>query len=142
MRWGRRWRRRGILARSNGLADAIHPVACGSAAFGRCTMTFNLFSVLLPVRPRDVPRHAFAGMTLAAVGTVGAIVSGLNVRHLAVPSLGYVDGAAWAAMTSRIMLGAPLGVRAAEGLKKNWLKHTYSLLLFGIAAAMALRMLG
>jgi uncharacterized membrane protein YfcA len=39
------------------------------------------------------------------------------------------------------MLGAPLGVRAAAGLRKDWLKRTYSLLLFCIAADMALRML-
>jgi uncharacterized membrane protein YfcA len=111
----------------------------GTAGGAFTTPALTAFGV--PLR-RALATASATGLVTGVIGTAGAIVSGWNVVHLSVPSLGYVDGAAWAAMTPGIMLGAPLGVRAAAGLRKDSLKRTFSLLLFCIAADMALRMLG
>jgi len=59
-----------------------------------------------------------------------------------VVSLNRTSAKAWAAMTSAIVLSAPLGVRAAGAMRKDWLKRMYAAMLFGIAADTTLRMLG
>ena len=47
-----------------------------------------------------------------------------------------------AALLAGIILAAPLGVRAAGALRKDWLKRIYAAMLFGIAANVVFRMLG
>ena len=95
------------IAAAIGAASTLTGTAGGTIA----TPVLTAFGVPLPLA---IATSSAAGLLTDAVGTAGAIVAGWNGRHLPVPSLGYVDVAAWAAMTPGIMLAAPLGVRAAR----------------------------
>jgi uncharacterized protein len=74
------------------------------------------------------------GLITAAVATIGAVISGWQVRGLPSYSLGYVDLAIFTAMLPTILIAAPIGVRTGHRLSEVWLRRVYALLLFVIAA--------
>ena len=68
------------------------------------------------------------------VGTIGAILAGWHAKGLPSYSLGYVDLIIFAAMIPAVMIAAPIGVRTGHTLSEAWLRRTFTVLLFIIAA--------
>jgi uncharacterized membrane protein YfcA len=79
------------------------------------------------------------GWPLAAAGTTGYILVGLNQPELPDYSLGYVYLPAFAVIVIASMLLAPLGARLAHRTKSSLLKKIFALVLFLLATKMLIR---
>lgn len=84
---------------------------------------------------------AAIGFPIAFGGTVGYIVTGMNVTDLPGPNIGfvYLPGLFWVALASVIM--APLGAKASNHLKVELLRKLFALFLILLATKMLLKVL-
>lgn len=118
-----------------GIGGAIG-VICGLVSAGGAFLTvpFMLFC--------GVPMHtaigtaAAVGIPVAAIGTVGFIVSGLSADVLPPHALGFVLLPALAALVVGSVVTAPFGARAAHKLPVATLKRVFAGLLFILATRM------
>jgi len=79
---------------------------------------------------------AALGVPVALVGTIGFILSGLQVASLPDWSFGFVYLPALAALVAASVLTAPYGARAAHRLPVQTLKRVFACLLYVLAARM------
>jgi uncharacterized membrane protein YfcA len=87
---------------------------------------------------RAIGTGAAIGIPVAAMGTLGFIASGWPVATLPEGSLGFVYLPALAALVLASSLTAPMGARLAHRLPVLTLKRIFALLLYALAAKMAL----
>jgi uncharacterized membrane protein YfcA len=111
-------------------------IGCLSALTGTgggtmTTPALQAFSVRMETA---IATASATGLLTSAVATIGAVISGWQVRALPAYSLGYVDLAIFTAMLPSILIAAPIGVRTGHRLSEAWLRRVYALLLFVIAA--------
>lgn len=85
---------------------------------------------------RAIATAAGLGFIIAAPGTIGFMVIGLNEHRLPYGSIGYVNVLAAIAISSTSMLTAPLGAHAAHALPASLLKRVFGFYLVLIAALM------
>ena len=79
---------------------------------------------------------AAIGVPIALVGTLGFILSGMQVSGLPPYSLGFVYLPALAALVGASVLTAPYGARVAHRLPVQTLKRVFACLLYVLAARM------
>ncbi len=91
-------------------------------------------------------RHAIGtsaaiGFPIAVGGTLGYIVTGMNLTDLPAPNLGfvYLPGLFWISLASVIM--APLGAKASNHLKVEFLRKLFALMLIVLATKMLFKVL-
>ena len=84
---------------------------------------------------------AAIGFPIAVAGTVGYILTGLNVSGLASYSIGYVYLPTLLGVVSASMLTAPLGVRLAHWLPVAKLKRIFAVLLLLVGTKMLISLL-
>ncbi len=91
-------------------------------------------------------RHAIGtsaaiGFPIAVGGTLGYIVTGMNHPALPAPNIGfvYLPGLFWVSLASVIM--APLGAKATNHLKVEFLRKLFALLLIALATKMLFKVL-
>jgi|DewCreStandDraft_4_1066084.scaffolds.fasta_scaffold25528_2 uncharacterized membrane protein YfcA len=104
------------------------------------------FMVWCNVRIQNaVATSAALGFPIAAAGTVGYIISGLNASGLPKGSIGFIYVPALVSIAATSVLTAPLGARVAHALDTKPLKRIFALMLYALAAYMlykALRAFG
>jgi uncharacterized membrane protein YfcA len=83
-----------------------------------------------------VATSAALGFPIAAAGTIGYIVAGLNVPALPPGSVGFIYVPALIAVVAASVLTAPLGARVAHALDVKRLKRVFAVLLYLLAAYM------
>ncbi|MDO9052721.1 MAG: sulfite exporter TauE/SafE family protein [Gallionella sp.] len=95
----------------------------------------------VPLR-KAIGTSAAIGFPVAVGGTLGYIVTGLNIHTLPQPNLGfvYLPALAWVALAS--VLTAPLGAKATHHLKIGLLRKLFAVLLLALASNLLLKMLG
>jgi uncharacterized membrane protein YfcA len=83
-----------------------------------------------------VATSAALGFPIAAAGTIGYIVAGLNQHSLPAGSVGFVYLPALLAVTAASVLTAPIGARVAHALNTRPLKRIFAVLLYLLAGYM------
>jgi uncharacterized membrane protein YfcA len=86
-----------------------------------------------------VATSAALGFPIAAAGTIGYILAGLDERDLPAGTLGFVYLPALFAVGAGSVLTAPYGAQVAHALDTGRLKRIFALLLFGLAGYMLYR---
>jgi len=79
---------------------------------------------------RAVVVSVATGLTVACIGTISYIISGMFAQGLPAWSLGYVYLPAWFAVAVGGMLFAPLGVKLSHRLPVELLKRLFAVFLF------------
>ncbi len=84
---------------------------------------------------------AAIGFPVAVGGTIGYVVTGMNISWLPPHSLGYVylPALVWIAIAS--MITAPLGARATHRMKTGMLRKLFALLLLVLATKLLLKVI-
>jgi uncharacterized membrane protein YfcA len=86
-----------------------------------------------------VATSAALGFPIALANAAGYMASGMSVTDLPAWSLGYIWLPGLAVIASCSVLTAPLGARLAHRLPVDQLKRVFAVLLYGLAAYMALK---
>lgn len=111
-------------------------IVCGIVSAGGAFLTvpFMLFcGVTMHIA---IGTGAAIGVPIAIVGTIGFVLSGLQVGGLPAYSLGFVYLPALAALVVASVLTAPYGARAAHRLPVQTLKRVFACLLYLLATRM------
>jgi uncharacterized membrane protein YfcA len=111
-------------------------IVCGIVSAGGAFLTvpFMLFcGVTMHIA---IGTGAAIGVPIAIVGTIGFVLSGLQVGGLPAYSLGFVYLPALAALVLASVLTAPYGARAAHRLPVQTLKRVFACLLYLLATRM------
>ena len=123
-----------------GVSGGIGALAALTGTAGGIFTTVVLKAFNVPLK-RAMAIGASNGLTVGAVGTLGAIIAGWQAPGLPAHALGYVDPTVWVGMAPAILIGAPLGVRLGNTLSPTWLKRLYTVLLLSLAFDMAFKLL-
>ncbi len=119
-------------------------IGCLAALTGTAGGTFTtptMKAFQMPLK-KAIAIASATGLVTGFVATTGAVIEGWNAAGRPGYSLGYVDLAIFAAMAPTTFAGAALGVRTANSLSKEWLKRSYTVVLFAMAADMIRGMVG
>ena len=94
----------------------------------------------MPLR-NAIGTSAAIGFPVAVGGTVGYIVTGMNLHSLPTPNLGfiYLPALLWLALAS--VSTAPLGAMAAHRMKVGMLRKLFAVLLLVLATKLLLKVL-
>jgi uncharacterized membrane protein YfcA len=129
---------RGLPAAAGMLAVGITiGVICGLVSAGGAFLTVPFMLFCRVPMLTAIGTAAAIGIPVAAIGTVGFIVSGWRVDGLPEATLGFVFLPALAALVVGSVLMAPVGAGLAHRLPVAVLKRTFALLLFALATRMA-----
>ncbi|MBC7781416.1 MAG: sulfite exporter TauE/SafE family protein [Proteobacteria bacterium] len=111
---------------------------CGLMSAGGAFLTVPFMVYCgVPVRTAIATSAALA-WPMAVVGTIGYVTSGWSIEALPSAAVGFVWLPALAALVVTSMLFAPIGARLMHRLPVSTLKRVFALLLYGVAAKMAL----
>lgn len=102
-----------------------------------CVPLFSLFGY--PIK-RAVGTSSTMGVLISVPGTIGFIIAGLGTPGLPAGSIGYVNLAAFAAITPTMLLAVPWGAWAAHAMSNVWLKRSFGAFLTLTAARMLYRL--
>jgi uncharacterized protein len=94
----------------------------------------------MPLR-KAIGTSAAAGFPLAAGGTLGYVLAGMQATSLPGPHLGYVYLPALLGTASASVLAAPLGARLTHRMNVALLRRLFALLLLGLAVKLVLKVL-
>jgi uncharacterized membrane protein YfcA len=89
-----------------------------------------------------IATSAALGFPIAAAGTVGYILAGLNERGLPAGSLGFINLPALFSVAAASVLTAPLGARVAHTVDTRPLKWVFAMLLYLLAGYMLYKSFG
>jgi len=119
------------LPHAGGLAAGGGLIGVASAIFGigGGSLTVPWLSFHGVRMQEAVATSAVCGLAIALSGTVGFIVTGLQVAHLPAHSLGYVYLPAFIGISATSVLFARLGAKLAHRLPATTLKKIFALLL-------------
>jgi uncharacterized membrane protein YfcA len=90
---------------------------------------------------RAIATAAAVGLPLAASGTIGFIIGGLDETGIPPGSIGYVNLPVFGGVVAASLLFAPLGATLAHKLPDLLLRRLFALFLFALAGRMAYRFL-
>jgi uncharacterized membrane protein YfcA len=124
----------GMFAVGNGIGFISSLVGAGGGFMSVPFMIWSNVNV-----HSAVATSAALGFPIAAAGTVGYIVAGLDQRALPTGTLGYIYLPALLAVAGGSVLTAPLGARVSHALDTRRLKRVFALMLFALAAYMLYR---
>lgn len=117
----------GVARQTMGAVIGLFSVMMG---IGGGTLTVPLLSAFnVPMR-RAVGTASAIGLIIAVPGTLGFIVSGLDVAGLPPFSLGYANLAGFALIVPATMIAAPWGARIAHAIDPVLLRRAFALFLF------------
>ena len=94
----------------------------------------------LPLR-NAIGTSAAIGFPVAVGGTIGYIVTGMNIHSLPAPNLGfvYLPALLWVALAS--LFTAPLGAMAAHRMQIGLLRKLFAILLAVLASKLLLEVI-
>ena len=115
------------------VASAIGCVAAltGTAGGTVATPVLQMFGVRIETA---IATSSATGLVTGTIGTIGAILAGWHAQGLPSYRLGYVDLIIFVAMLPAVMIAAPIGVRTGQLLSEAWLRRSFTVMLFIIAA--------
>jgi uncharacterized membrane protein YfcA len=118
------------------LTGLLIGVVCGIVSAGGAFLTVPFMLFCGVTMHMAIGTGAAIGVPIAVVGTVGFILSGLQVSGLPAFSVGFVYLPALAALVVASVVTAPFGARAAHRLPVLTLKRVFACLLYLLAARM------
>jgi uncharacterized membrane protein YfcA len=124
--------RAGLAAVSFGVGGVSALMGIGGGAMHVPFLSFCGVAV-----KRAIATAAAVGLPLAASGTLGYVVGGLDESGLPAASLGYVNLPIFAAVVAASLVFAPLGAQLAHRLPDLVLRRGFALFLFLLASRMA-----
>jgi uncharacterized membrane protein YfcA len=83
-----------------------------------------------------VATSAALGFPIALAGSIGYVVSGMNISGLPAGNVGFINVPALVCIVGSSMLLAPLGARTAHRMDVKSLKRAFAFLLYILAAYM------
>lgn len=92
----------------------------------------------IPLR-KAIGTSAAVGFPLAAGGTLGYVIGGMQATSLPGPHLGFVFLPALLGTASASVLAAPLGARLTHRMNVDLLRRLFALLLLGLAVKLVLK---
>jgi uncharacterized membrane protein YfcA len=118
-------------------------IVCAFAGVGGGIMIVPLLTWLrLPIK-EAVSTSAACGLPIAASGTIGFMVVGLNTaQQLPVWSTGYIYWPAFFGLMVTSVLFAPLGAKIAHALPSQVLRRIFAIFLMALAVLMYIKNIG
>lgn len=123
--------RTGLAAAGLGVGAISSLVGAGGGVLTIPMMTMCNVPML-----QAIGTSAALGLPIAAAGTLGYVVTGLNAPHVPAPSLGYVYLPALVGIVVGTFVTVPFGARAAHRLPVPVLKRVFAVILFLLATKM------
>lgn len=112
-----------------GLIGAVIGSVSAMMGIGGGTLTVPLLSSFRYPIHSAVGTAAALGLVISFVGAIGFVIIGYDDPLLPPFSVGYVNVAGVLAIVPASMLAAPLGVRVAHAISREWLSRAFAFFL-------------